>query len=179
MDLLENNTRGIGFAHKSINNSSFIFLRRKLTKINELEIAPVKFSFLLITRFLLGKSQFFSATKSIFKSYKDVPNFHYVDSKVNSSKKIPDNLSNFRAYWLIMLSLCTDGPCRQQRWSEEAKKNIANYRKVCSCPSTYKFLKVVGCEHVAAKEAERNEGYRKGHRGSKISLWRPTYLTIS
>ena len=29
------------------------------------------------------------------------------------------------------------------------------------------YLRVVGCEHVAAKGVERNEGYRIGHRSSK------------
>ena len=32
------------------------------------------------------------------------------------------------------------------------------------------YLRVVGCEHVAAKRVERNEGYRIGHRSIKRSL---------
>ena len=32
------------------------------------------------------------------------------------------------------------------------------------------YLRVIGCEHVAAKGVERNEGYRIGHRSSKRSL---------
>ena len=40
---------------------------------------------------------------------------------------------------------------------------------------TVYYLRVVGCEHVAARGAERNDG--KGHRNSKSSLRRPTCIT--
>ena len=41
---------------------------------------------------------------------------------------------------------------------------------------TVNYLQVVGWGHVAAKRAEKNEGYMKSHRSSNKNLWRPIYI---